>query len=234
MDYNNWGTILAAKRKEKGLSQPQLADLLTVRGFPTRPTSISKWEKQVNVPSIIQFLVLCDILDIQDVNATFGVAVDDNPYYRLNQAGKEKVKEYTDLLVKSGMFVRETPVYQIPRRNLRIYDIAVSAGTGQFLDSDKYSTIDVGEEVPSNADFGVRISGDSMEPQYLDHQLVWVHQQNQLDDGNIGIFYLNGNAFIKKFHISPDGISLISLNPTYEPIQVSENSDFMIYGQVVC
>lgn len=57
--------------------------------------------------------------------------------------------------------------------------------------------IEVGEEVPDNADFGIRISGDSMEPQFVNGQIVWVHQQNNLETNEIGIFFLDGNAYCK-------------------------------------
>lgn len=77
-----------------------------------------------------------------------------------------------NLLMKSGEYIREKPIiYQFPRRTLSLYDLPVSAGTGQFLDSDRFSEIEVGDEVSSSADFGVRVCGDSMEPLYLDGQI---------------------------------------------------------------
>lgn len=67
------------------------------------------------------------------------------------------------------MYLREELViYQFPRRKLNLFDLPVSAGTGQFLDSDRFSEIEVGAEVAASADFGVRVAGDSMEPLYLD------------------------------------------------------------------
>ena len=58
--------------------------------------------------------------------------------------------------------------------------LPVSAGTGQFLDSDRFSEIEVGDEVTASADFGVRVAGDSMEPLYLDGQIIWIYKQNPL------------------------------------------------------
>ena len=68
------------------------------------------------------------------------------------------------------MYLREEPVInQFPLRNLSsLFNLPVSAGTGQFLDSDRFSEIEVGAEVAASADFGVRVAGDSMEPLYLD------------------------------------------------------------------
>ncbi len=56
----------------------------------------------------------------------------------------------------------------------------VSAGTGQFLDNDSYEEVEVGPEVPETADFGVRISGDSMMPRCLDKQIVWIQKTDDL------------------------------------------------------
>ena len=47
-------------------------------------------------------------------------------------------------------------------RKIHLYDIPVSAGTGNFLDEADFETIEVGQEVPESADFGVRITGDSL------------------------------------------------------------------------
>ena len=91
----------------------------------------------------------------------------------------------------------------------------------------------VGDEVSLDADFGVRVSGDSMEPLYLNGQIIWVHQQETLEDGEIGIFFLDGEAYVKKYHKTPDGISLISMKKKYAPIKVSSGSVFRTFGKVV-
>ena len=43
-----------------------------------------------------------------------------------------------------------------------------------------------------DADFGVRVAGDSMEPLYLDGQIIWIHKQETLEEGEIGVFFLEG------------------------------------------
>ena len=93
--------------------------------------------------------------------------------------------------------------------------------------------IEVEENVPINANFGVRISGDSMEPQFSDGQIVWVHQQQIIEDGEIGIFIYNGDAYCKKYKSDSNGVYLISLNPQYSPIQVLETDELRVFGKVV-
>ena len=55
----------------------------------------------------------------------------------------------------------------------------------------------------------------------------------KVDNGEIGIFYLNGDAYIKKLQDDKNGVFLISLNTKYPPIPVNENDRFDILGKVV-
>ena len=52
-------------------------------------------------------------------------------------------------------------------------------------------------------------------------------------NGEIGIFYLNGNTYIKELHDEPDGVYLISLNQKYRPIQVFMCDSVKIFGKVI-
>ena len=79
---------------------------------------------------------------------------------------------------------------------------------------------------PEKTDFGIRISGDSMEPMYHTGDVAWVHKQDSISNGEIGIFYLNGNTYIKELHDGPDGVYLVSLNEKYHPIQIYESDSF--------
>ena len=105
--------------------------------------------------------------------------------------------------------------------NCLLYTSPVSAGTGNYLEDSVKETYDVGHLAPEQTDFGVRISGDSMEPVYHTDDVAWIQKKDSLANGEIGIFYLNGNIYIKELHDEPDGVYLISLNQKYRPIPVS-------------
>ena len=113
------------------------------------------------------------------------------------------------------------------------YHYAGSAGTGNYLEDSVKETYDVGHLAPEQTDFGVRISGDSMEPLYHTDDVAWIQKKDSLANGEIGIFYLNGNTYIKELHDEPDGVYLISLNQKYRPIQVLESDSFKIFGKVI-
>ena len=45
--------------------------------------------------------------------------------------------------------------------------------------------------------------------------LLPFQKKDSLANGEIGIFYLNGNTYIKELHDEPDGVYLISLNQNH-------------------
>jgi phage repressor protein C with HTH and peptisase S24 domain len=114
-----------------------------------------------------------------------------------------------------------------------VYNLPVSAGLGEYLDSDDYEEIEVDATVPLSADYGVRVSGDSMYPRFTDKQVVWVHEQPAVDSGEIGIFYYQGGAYIKKLEDGGEGLRLISINPVYKPIRITDPDSFRVFGKVV-
>ena len=228
------GQIISDYRKKMGFSQPALAAELEKEGISISYKTISSWEKNVSEPSVTTFLTLCKILKISDVYEDYFGVNPGNPMSELNEEGREKVLDYMELLIQSAKYRKQVAtIIPFASRSLRLYTTMVSAGTGNFLDGTDFELIDVGDEVPETADFGVRITGDSMEPKYINHQIVWVHQQDYLLNGEIGIFCLNGDAFCKKLQDDNDGLFLISLNQKYDPRPVGENDELKIFGKVV-
>ena len=111
------------------------------------------------------------------------------------------------------------------------YDHPVSAGTGQYLNDVRVERI----ELPVNvdADFVIPIKGDSMEPDYHDGDLVFIQTSVDLNDGVIGVFNYNGDAYIKQLVIDEDQAYLHSLNPEYKDMPITPDIDFRIIGEVV-
>jgi len=203
-------------------------------GFTTSFKSVSTWEKDRAQPSLGEFFAICKILEIKDIyEEVFGL----NPYSAvspLSDEGRAKVDDYIELLICSGKYERKiVPIIPIRSNIIKLYDMPVSAGTGNFLDSDDYTEYERDTSIPADADFGVRISGDSMMPRYVTGQTVWIQQAEVLNDGEIGIFLLDGNAYCKKLQNNKKGIFLISLNEKYPPIPITECSELKTFGRVL-
>lgn len=85
-----------------------------------------------------------------------------------------------------------------------------------------YEEID--EEFASKGEFfGLRIKGNSMAPRIQSGDVVIVRVQSDAESGDIVIAKVNGDdACCKKLQKHDEGISLISLNPEYEPMFFSK------------
>lgn len=133
--------------------------------------------------------------------------------YRIEEQRKEKEKVIA---------TPKTVTYHIP-----YYDMPVSAGTGQYLDYTNCSVITLKEKPPASADFVLSVSGDSMEPTFYDGDKVFVEETNTLNLGDIGIFYYDGDVFIKEYGEK----GLISHNEKYKLIQGDER--MRVLGKVL-
>lgn len=118
-------------------------------------------------------------------------------------------------------------------RPIRLFDLPASAGTGQFLDGEGYEEVLVSDAVSTEAAFGIRIQGDSMEPKIPNGNAVWVRPQPMLQDGEVGIFLLNGQGYCKKLRYQAGKYQLCSLNTKYPPIPISEFDELRVIGKVL-
>lgn len=113
---------------------------------------------------------------------------------------------------------------------LPYYDWAASAGKGNYLLDEghdfEYKEFD---NVPENASFALQIKGDSMMPKFADNDIVFVRTHVVVEYGQIGVFILNNESYLKQWR---DG-KLVSLNPKYEPIKIKEFDEFHCVGRVL-
>lgn len=86
--------------------------------------------------------------------------------------------------------------------------------------------------------FGLRIKGDSMEPDIHDGDTVIVRQQDDAENDEIVIALVNGNDGVcKRLKRYQDSIALVSLNAKYEPMYFSQkeimDKPVRIIGKVI-
>lgn len=84
----------------------------------------------------------------------------------------------------------------------------------------------------------LRINGDSMEPRMRKGDVVIVRLQPDVEDGETAIVRVNGDeATCKKIKKTPQGLTLISTNPIYDPMFFTprevEEKPVVIIGKVV-
>lgn len=98
---------------------------------------------------------------------------------------------------------------------------------------------DISEDMSKTGEFfGLRIKGDSMEPRIVEGDTVIVRSQSDADSGDVVIVQVNGDqATCKRLAKYASGISLISFNPAYAPMNFTneeiEALPVTIIGKVV-
>ena len=121
-------------------------------------------------------------------------------------------------------------VVRTEKKILSLFDLPASAGIGVYLDEESKESISVPQtEKTAEADFALRISGNSMEPKYHDGDVLLVKSADAVEVGELGIFVLDGCGFFKVF----GGDCLKSLNPEYAPILLKDFTSVQCRGQVI-
>lgn len=232
-----FGDKLKKARISAKLKQSDLAKILD-----TTNTTISNWENNVSKPDVDTIEYICGALNVP-ASYFFNTPDSVTPiltiteqahikkYRTLDEHGKKAVDCILNVEYERVEATR-TPV--IPISNiitLSEFEQPVSAGKGVYL-GDGSQTIT--REVPSNeltskADFILRVSGDSMEPEFSNDDRILIKRQCDLKAGDIGIFILNGEGYVKKYM----GDKLVSLNPDYKDIYFSEYDNIECKGLVL-
>lgn len=115
----------------------------------------------------------------------------------------------------------------------------VAAGIPIEAIEDIIDTEEITEELARTGNFfGLQIHGNSMIPNICDGDVVIVRKQEDAETGDIVIATVNGtDATCKRLRKYKDGIELIANNPTYEPMDFSNQEiiekPVRIIGKVV-
>ena len=169
-------------------------------------------------------------------------------YEQLSDINKKKVIDYSDSLLKAqkmeeeqgylytGSLEANTIVEFHPKPKSKIlvlpyFRAGVSAGTGIFILANEAED-DI--ELPAlpeyeAADFAIDVNGDSMEPDFSHEDIALVQRDAEMHIGDIGVFVVNGNAFIKELGEK----ELISRNKNYKNIPIHEGDNVVCMGKVI-
>lgn len=143
-----------------------------------------------------------------------------------------KLSSVLDCSADQLLGIETTGKYKIP-----VYG-AVAAGIPIEAIEDIVDWEEIDEATFKKGVIALKIKGNSMEPRICDGDVVIVQRQTYIDDGQIAIVMVNGyDATCKKVKHSPAGMTLISLNPAYEPMFYSKddviNLPVKILGKVI-
>ena len=236
-DFNKarYGELIRSCRKKEDLTQADLANKL---GIPK--TYVGHWEAGRSRPDLNLIPGLCNALGISlsyffDAPESEDALTDKERHF---MEGYRKVdtrdRMILDSTLETMITLKEEALWDYCRKNFFVIDHnyqTAAAGSGTNLE-DETETYQMFIRVNQNArraDEIVAISGSSMEPMFHHGQDVYVEHTPDLEIGEIGLFIVNGNGYIKQLQ---DGY-LHSLNPEYDDIQLDESDTTRIVGRVL-
>lgn len=232
------------RMQEKHLTKAQLAKAAdipytTLDSMLKRDSDQKRMEGMLKIAALLGTSIEELVLTDESLKGTGTFTADErelvDTFRTLDERGKSAVRalmshEASESAPEMPKAKRLAPI--LPLRRLKVYDFPAAAGAPLPLFSEDYIWHET-NEAPKEADFGIRISGDSMEPVIRDGSIVWIKQQEALGEGQIGIFLLNGEALCKKLDRSGRRCFLVSENPRYAPIGILENDDLRVVGKVL-
>lgn len=108
----------------------------------------------------------------------------------------------------------------------------VSAGVGERLHDETLFTEMVKAPVPPH-DLALKVNGDSMEPMFKDGEIIFVEKTHNIKNGQIGIFIIEEEAYVKKVFVEDDRLTLVSLNKEYRDLHFYRNESVRLVGKVI-
>ena len=227
------GQVIRKYRIAAGMDQAALAAQL---GYTK--TAVGNWELGLTRPDIDNVPRLCKILGIP-VTELLGMEQETalpaedrrvlDAYHKLGKFDRNTVWQLMDRL----LFVQNSKEQARLRKTylpLCRYEEAAAAGIGapmqDYAESERVYVL--AKNVPHGTDSIVHVNGRSMEPTFKDGSFVYVEMGAAVQPGQIGIFVVNGEAYIKEYQ--PDGLH--SHNPRYKTIFTGEGVDVRCCGRV--
>lgn len=82
--------------------------------------------------------------------------------------------------------------------------------------------------------YALKVTGDSMEPVLFEDDIVIVHKQNDVENGQTAIVLIDDEeATVKKIFKYDDHIELVAFNSYYPPKKLTHKDNFKIIGKVI-
>ncbi|WP_417290513.1 LexA family protein [Corallibacter sp.] len=114
-------------------------------------------------------------------------------------------------------------------------DVGISAGFPSPADDFKEERLSLDSMLVKNklATFYARVSGQSMIDAGLDdNDLLVIDRSLEPEHNRIAVCFLDGEFTVKRLRVEKDGVWLQPENANYQPIKVTEENEFVIWGIV--
>lgn len=231
----HFGDRLKILRERKGYTQEQLGELIGAA-----KTTISNYESGKREPDVEKIKKLARVLDTTG-DELLGTGIKGSlpmldrdlssedlkiawDYKSLDFHGRRMVQlvveeEQTRMKDEASKAARTVPE-KIVRFRVPEYSHPMSAGTGVEADLEFPNDLELVKAPPRGTSYVAHVTGNSMEPDFHDGDMVFVHAVEEIPVGRIGVFLMNGQQWVKELG---HGV-LISHNRDYDPIAITDGT----------
>ncbi len=241
-------------RKQRGITQKELAKEVGIT-----PSTMTDYMKLSSAPSFGVIEKLSDYFGVKksDIDTTFKEestnSLPDTPDL-LTQQITDKVVQLTpdnkkivlrtseELLKKQNE--EETKINEVSEKVIDLYQVEVVSETaaasgfnyGFGYDDTDRETIEVDEQPPRH-DIATKVSGDSMQPDYQDGDILYLVDKGLTTyNGDLAVIAYGDRSYFKKIYTENGRLRLVSLNDKYEDIILdfppAEDTHIKIYAVV--
>ena len=231
MRERNYAEVIRTARQAQGMNQQTLAEKVGV----SRNT-VAGWETGHSRPDLNSVVPLCRALRLS-LNSFFGMksAISAEDRRLLDRLGEMEASDREILEWEMEAILQRRMEKNIAENADRVIslfrnELGAAAGFGGFIGETQGEEMDLlRNEKTEAADEVIAVSGRSMEPTFLDGDLVLVQHTQELREGEIGIFLCDGEGYIKEYR--RDGLH--SHNPMYGILREEDFNRIQVIGRVL-
>ncbi|MGV3162003.1 XRE family transcriptional regulator [Streptococcus hyovaginalis] len=220
-------------RKQKGVTQKELAKQIGLT-----PSTMSDYMNLRSAPSFGVIQKLADYFEIKksDIDTTFKDEDEDAATPKILELDRKLHEPRHAEWISHGERLLEEQEAESTTINEPLYEYKVfeklAAGNGYTYFNDGNFDI-VFHDEKMDHDFASWVFGDSMEPTYLNGEIVLIKQTGFDYDGAIYAVDWDGQTYIKKVYKEETGLRLVSLNKKYADKFAPYDEDPRIIGKIV-
>lgn len=195
-------------RSEKGWSQQRLADELEIS-----KSSVNMYERGEREPSFETTEAIADLFNV-DMDFLYGRS----PVRLKNPITRPSIPDGFE-----------------PMPEMATVPLVGQIACGNPITAEENIEDTVSVPAAWHADFTLRCAGDSMEPRIQDGDLVAIHSQPLVENGEIAAVRIDCEATLKRVYLYPDRMVLQPENQSYAPIVLvgDEMNAVQIEGKAV-
>lgn len=230
-----YGNMIRHFRELLDITQRQLAEMIDVSR-----TTVVQWENGTSKPDLDKLTQLCSVLNTS-ADSILGISdVIEQPsqsdllrnrlYHSLSMRDQHVIDVLLNTLHENSYLAFKSN-FDKDFGHTVCSTLKVCAGSGiELLDGRQPLKILIRmTPLSRRCDEVIKLTGDSMLPDYSNGDRVMVEHCPTLSEGDIGIFVVNGEGMIKEYHHD----HLHPLNPEYPDIFFHENDDIRCVGLVL-